>query len=292
MAELLPSTRFRRVIVALDASRHSEAALEAAARLCAIFNAELCGVFVEDVNVLRAAELPFTLDVGRLTRTSAELSGFAVRRLFRAQESRARRAFDWTVRQHRLRNDFRVVSGDVASLLLEAAEEADLITLGQSGSVVASRQKLGTVTRTVLARARGPVLVLRRGLRFDLPVMVVYDCEADDRDDAVRIASELARLHPDSPLVVLLSGRSASACQAARDELVERRVMGDLLPEFERVHADVPELVLELAHRRRTGLLVVPADGRGGGYTRLQRLVASADVPVMVVPKARGRVPG
>jgi len=290
MSEPWPAAPFRRIVVALDASRHSEAALEAAARMCTVFDAELVGVFVEDQNVLRAAELPFTLDVGRLSRTSVELSGFGVRRMFRVQEQRARRAFDWAVRQHRLRNTFHVASGDVAGQLIDAAEEADLITLGQSGSVAASRQKLGTVTRTVLARARGPVLVLRRGLRLDLPVMALYDCEAEDRDEALQIAAHMAHVRRESPLVVLLAGSDRSECDTIRRELSRRLVIASPV-EFERIRRDVPELVLEHAYRRRAGLLVVPADGRSGDHGDIHRLVARAAMPIMVVRQTRGRVP-
>jgi nucleotide-binding universal stress UspA family protein len=290
MGEPYPSTYFRRIVVALDASRHSEAALEAAARLCAVFGAELRGVFVEDLNVLRAAELPFTMDVGRLARTSVELSGYGVRRMFRVQQARAQRAFEWAVRQHRLRNEFVVVSGNVAEQLIDAADEADLITLGQSGSEAASRRKLGTVTLTVLARSRGPVLVLRRGLRLDLPVMVVYDCEAQDRDDALGVAADLARVHRESPLVVLLAGVSLPECDVMQAELAGR-LSGPTPVAFERIQRDVPELVLERAHRRRAGLLVVPADGHGGDLAHLRSLVGQSDVPVMVVRaiRARGR---
>ena len=49
----------RRILVALDASTHSLAALETAAGLAARLEAELVGLFVEDINLLRAAELPF-----------------------------------------------------------------------------------------------------------------------------------------------------------------------------------------------------------------------------------------
>ena len=43
----------RRILVALDTSPHSQAAMEAAIELAARFEAELAGMFVEDVNLLR-----------------------------------------------------------------------------------------------------------------------------------------------------------------------------------------------------------------------------------------------
>ena len=43
----------RRILVALDTSKHSLAALEAADELAAWLKAELFGLFVEDINLLR-----------------------------------------------------------------------------------------------------------------------------------------------------------------------------------------------------------------------------------------------
>ena len=53
----------RRIVVALDASSHSHAALAAAVALAGRLQAELQGIFVEDVNLLRLAELPFAREV-------------------------------------------------------------------------------------------------------------------------------------------------------------------------------------------------------------------------------------
>ncbi len=54
----------RRILVALDASGASLAALDAAARLAATLEAELLGLFVEDEDLLRLAGLPCAREVG------------------------------------------------------------------------------------------------------------------------------------------------------------------------------------------------------------------------------------
>ena len=54
----------RRILVALDASPHSHAALEEAAALAKPLQAELAGVFVLDAELLRLSALP----VARETR--------------------------------------------------------------------------------------------------------------------------------------------------------------------------------------------------------------------------------
>ncbi len=52
-----------RILVAIDTSPHGRAALEAAADLAAASSAELCGLFVEDLNLLRLAGLPFAHEI-------------------------------------------------------------------------------------------------------------------------------------------------------------------------------------------------------------------------------------
>lgn len=276
------ATLIRRIVVALDGSKHSEAALEAAARLGSILGAELSGVFVEDADVLSAAALPFSREVGRLTSGSTGLSSSTMRSQFRAQERQARKAFEWATRKHRLINRFEVAHGSVADELIRAAERADLITVGQSGSVSASRQKLGRVAREVLECASGPVLVLRRGLRLDLPVIVVYDCRAKDRIGALKIGAALDAHHYESPLIILLAAESSQQEESARLEVLNH-LKGHLPPpKFERIRCDVPDQILDSARRHRAGVLIVPAHG-GANAPELRHLVSRADVPVMVV---------
>ena len=52
-----------RILVALDASPQSEAALRAAAELAALLEAELEGLFVEDINLLHLCGLPFGREI-------------------------------------------------------------------------------------------------------------------------------------------------------------------------------------------------------------------------------------
>lgn len=75
----------RRILVALDTSPSSQAALEAAVALAERLNAEVCGLFVEDVDLLRVAESPYAREIlypsaeeGRLTRGGSR-SGCAYR---------------------------------------------------------------------------------------------------------------------------------------------------------------------------------------------------------------------
>ncbi|PKN22384.1 MAG: hypothetical protein CVU64_24985, partial [Deltaproteobacteria bacterium HGW-Deltaproteobacteria-21] len=54
----------RRILVAMDPSYRSVGALDVAAELAARLGAELSAVFVEDVDLLHLAELPFAMEIG------------------------------------------------------------------------------------------------------------------------------------------------------------------------------------------------------------------------------------
>jgi nucleotide-binding universal stress UspA family protein len=69
-----PSRLIRKILVALDASLGSRAALRAAADLAAAMEAELSGVAVEDVELLRFAEAPAQLAAANSGRMMIVLS--------------------------------------------------------------------------------------------------------------------------------------------------------------------------------------------------------------------------
>ena len=81
----------RHILVALDASTHSLAAVEAAADLAAAMQAEMEGLFIEDINLIRLASLPCTREV-RHTASMASLDLEQMERALKAQASEARQA--------------------------------------------------------------------------------------------------------------------------------------------------------------------------------------------------------
>jgi nucleotide-binding universal stress UspA family protein len=65
----------RRILVALDASQPSLAALEAAVELATRLKAELLGLFVEDVNLLRLVGLPFAREINLSSAAVRPING-------------------------------------------------------------------------------------------------------------------------------------------------------------------------------------------------------------------------
>ncbi|MFO1190060.1 MAG: universal stress protein [Alphaproteobacteria bacterium] len=169
-----------RILVALDASPHSLAALQQAAEMAARLRAELIGLFVEDINLLRLAEL----DVARefqLVRGNFEITpGLpGMENQLRALATRARRAFEEAGRRSGVPHRFRIARGQVARELIAAAAEADLLILGWASQAPPGlplpSPRLGATARSVARGAGRSVLLLRSGARFVRPALVVYD---------------------------------------------------------------------------------------------------------------------
>ena len=74
-----------RVLIALDATEDSLASLDLATRMAAKLRAELEGLFIEDINLLRLAELPCTRIVSVATTSSEGMSLPSMERELRRQ---------------------------------------------------------------------------------------------------------------------------------------------------------------------------------------------------------------
>ena len=165
----------RRILVALDASPPSLAALEAAVELAGRFRAELLGLFVEDVNLLRLAELPFAQEIGFFSATRRKLDTQRIERQFRGQAARIRRVLELIAERMQVNWSFRVARGVIASELLTAASEVDLIILGRGGWSLTQRRQLGSTARAILSETPCLALILQQGTCLELPMLVVYD---------------------------------------------------------------------------------------------------------------------
>jgi nucleotide-binding universal stress UspA family protein len=168
----------RRILVALNASQHSLAALEAASELADTLKAELVGIFVEDINLLRLAGLPFAREISFLPVADRPLDSPSMERELRVQAEHLRQMLASVAAQRRLQWSFRVVRGQVVAELLSAAAEADLLAIGRASWAATRHVRLGATARVVLAQSARPVLLLQSGQAICPPVQFVHDGSA------------------------------------------------------------------------------------------------------------------
>lgn len=168
----------RRILVALDASPHSLAALETAVDLATKMHAELCGLFVEDVELLRIAESPWAREVAYPTATAGPLNRTIMERELRAQSEQIRSTLATAAHRAQVRWSFQSVRGQVTSALLAAATENDIVAVGRLGWSFGRGLRIGS-TALELATSRIPLLLIsQRAVLGNRRLLVYYDGSA------------------------------------------------------------------------------------------------------------------
>jgi nucleotide-binding universal stress UspA family protein len=269
----------RRIVVAVDASPNSLETLEAAAELAARTQAELEGLFVEDINLFRLARLPFARQVSRISgdRPLAEEDLEADVRALAAQARQALRA---AVERVHVKGSFRVVRGSVSAELVAAAGEADLLILGWGSQPLSLRPRLGATARAAAERAAKPVLLTRA--RLDLSrVLVVYE-EAPGAEQALAAGLSLVEA-AGGELDVLAYGASEEEAARAR-EAGKAWLAARGAPARVRPLVGPPEEALRAAlHESPTRLLVLNAAGRLLRPEAAGRFLEENERPVLLV---------
>ncbi len=273
----------RRIVVALDASPHSEAALEAALQMAARFKAELLGLYVEDVDALRTAQLPFVREVGGYSGRSWPMSPEALERKYRARVRQIRSRF--RTRSHRAAVEaaFRVVRDHINRAIRSEAAQADMLIVGRSGWSQISRLRFGSTARFVCCSdVPGMTLILHRGAVLRAPFLVVFDGSLRARK-ALHAASRLTEIQP-LPLEVLLVAEKLDHIQKLRDVTREELEDHDVPIRFHVLSESNVMRLVDAIHRVQGGTLVVPASG---GLIQeeeaLITLLERVDVPVLLV---------
>jgi nucleotide-binding universal stress UspA family protein len=276
-----PKLVVRRILVALDASTHSLAALDAAVVLAARLDAELIGLFVEDINLLRLAGLPFAREVGYPAATERPIDHATMERQLRVLAKEAGRAMAEAAARRRVLWSFRRVRGHVAAEVLAAAQGVDLLALGTSSRAISRRVRIGSTARAVVEKAPCMVLFRQHRIGIEHAVRVAYDGSAGARH-AVAVAAGLAAAMG-VPLAVFLLGEDAATAGQLEPE-VQAEVRA--LPIQVRSQPLAPATVWHLAQAVRItggGLLVLDGASPLLHGEGLQILLEAIDGSVLLV---------
>jgi hypothetical protein len=221
--DALPSGR---VLVVVDSAAEAEGAIRAAARLAAELSAELSGLFVENADLMRLADLPFAAEIATSPPVLRRLNRELLERTLRAQAEQARRTLAEVANRLRVQWSFQVARGHSVKVALTTAGDLDLLMIRLAGR---------------LPRRPGAVERVGGG------AMVVLDATASSE----RTLKAALAASDGNRVVVLLA--TASAGQAA--EMRER--LAELLARL------APQSVVDASPIRNTGDLVRAArEGR------------------------------
>jgi nucleotide-binding universal stress UspA family protein len=271
----------RRILVALDASPESLAALDHAAKLAARLQAELEGLFVEDEDLINLAQQPFAREVSRLTNMVRSLDQATLEEDLRNQAALARRALRQKAEALRLRWSFRVVRGRLEGAIQSASMSVDLVAMGRRRQTIGG-EALGRTSSTMARRLTCSVLMaLPQRERPDAPVATVYldsPCGNAALDLAVRTAREEGR-----PLLIIVPAKDKAEYGKKR-EAIEKGLRAEA--KAIRVHPAIGpdgQALKRALQQEQPQLLVLGCDLAGQLPPELAEFAAIANCPVLVM---------
>lgn len=172
----------RRVIVGIDAGVPLDrVALETAAGIAGRIEGELAGLFVENVDLLHLAALPFTREIGLTSIASREIDVARMERSLKAVAGEAHRLLEAVAARAHVRWSFNVIRGVLADEVAGAAARADLVLVpgGRRGTRAGAPR-----IRVIRARDHGSV---RAALREGRDVMLALTAGGDaDIEQAIQ----------------------------------------------------------------------------------------------------------
>lgn len=276
--ELSPVGRFQKILLATDGSDYSAGAIRVAIALTAKTGAKLLaitalpdpsdGVAPEMNAEKRKTAEAILADV----RKAAEPAGVAV-------ETGVRYGHD----------PYEVI-------VKEAKDTAaDVVVMGRRGRRGLARVMLGDATAKVMGYAPCSVLVVPEAAVMWGPVLIATDGSRSS-DEACVAAARIAHCC-DSPLdVVSVMVPSHNEARQAEARQIVDRVVAALKKDAIAVEGFVErgiaeEVILDLAKRRRTGLIVLGSHGRTGlgrilFGSKAERVINQATCPILVVKGA------
>lgn len=257
-----------RILVALDESPRSVAALSAATALAVELGAELAGLFIEDVDLQHLIGLPFAREFSLLSGTGRPLSQDELERTWRRDARALQRQLAEAAERKRLRWSFRVARGRGFAEVTTQAQAFDLVVLGKRTGI-----GIMTVTQTTSRLAAAPAT--RRGA-----VVVLLEDPAASAN-SLDLGARLARRNA-AELVLLVSATSdeayQAACAAAQKRLEERGIPGRCVW----LHALDAASLVSATRREAAGCLVLAHRERFLTQTGFERALDSLDCPIML----------
>ncbi len=271
----------RRILVAMDGSEHSLAALDAAMALAEPLRAELDVLFVEDADLLRLADLPFARVTSLALRQVERTDRARMERHLRLRAARARDAFRRRTARARVRTRFSSVRGEVVQEVLAASAQVDLLGLGKMGHGRVCTERCGSTLRAAL-EAEQPLLVAEGRARSGEGLLVLYDGSPAARR-ALALAQELGMGARQRLNVVALAGSAPEAQQLAR-EAEEHLSGGGASAEVSYSWAGAPAAIAAAVRRFRPALIVLGRGRDRAAQERTEQVLRAVSCPMLLVP--------
>ncbi|WP_167812690.1 universal stress protein [Marinobacter daqiaonensis] len=272
-----------RVLVLIDGSKMSYAALTAAAGIAGKRNADMLGVFVEELNLVRSAGYGFSREVGSVSGISRPFDPGILEQRMRRLADHARVALAEAVKQRGGRAALSIARGHVIEEVLALAGPDDLLVLGRAGWSSPAGARLGSTARRLIRQAPGQVLLwCEQRLPYQKRVVVFLNDHEEANHRAALAAAEIAR-HYCQPVTVILETDG----EPAADQIEAIRQDLDVIGPGTRLQilSDTnPLTVARVLREERASQLVISRECALFNAPGAEELLAALSLPVTVTP--------
>ncbi len=260
----------RRVVIGLEPAMLDAAALAAAAQLARSAGAELAALFVEDINLLRLASLPFAREMGAASAAWRPMEAADIERALKVQAAQLKRALADAAQRLELQWTFDVARGQGLPILLEWTGASDIVVLAGGAGRPPWQPALEAM--------------LRGAFSFERTVPGRVAVALGSGPDAMRVLSVAYALAQasDAELVLLISGENARAGEIAERAsawLRERGAAARVVP----LPDHNPTRIAELVTHERAHALFWPGIDPESHSVEIEALASLISCPLIVV---------
>lgn len=254
-----PAVEFivRRILVAADSSANSQLVLQTAVDFAAILNAELEGLFVEDIDLVRVAELSIGKEVQLATGLSRIFTPETLQTDMQTEAVMARSTLEKFAQSQRVRWSFKVVRGRVDTEVVSAARDADLLVMGTASRPI-GKSRIGSTAVAAAEQIEKSILFLTGDIRNTNHILMFYNGSQNAEralDAAIRIAGKRA-----GSIYVVLVGADQEQLHQWKVEIGRRFSTMQLHFRFQQVNEVTTEGMCRLAQEDNSELLVLYGD--------------------------------
>ncbi|WP_455219992.1 hypothetical protein [Kaarinaea lacus] len=200
------------ILLALDAASENQDALESAIILAAQLRAELIGLFVEDIDLLRSAQLPFTSEVVADSGEERSFTSNHIEKSLRAWTKQMQALLTKEAQKANIKCSFRTVKGRHIDTLLSETGEYNLLIISHSRQQLISPITKSDVIYLVFdgsSEAHHGVAIISEMALHGLRNIVLIDTCSEDTEYGAKKAAEWLSRHGVHVFVQKLTGDPA-----------------------------------------------------------------------------------
>jgi nucleotide-binding universal stress UspA family protein len=271
---------FQQILVALDCSKHSYAALKAAVVLARHFDASLTGVFIEDARIMALADSPFCTEIGEYTAARRNISYQNLSKGIRVQYKWINRTFTKLIKAADIEAKLHVHQGKITEILIKLMQDYDLMIIGKIGTSIIHGQRFGSTARAMIQACQKPILLLEEGNKIGYPTLLYYNGSKQGKLGLERAKSFL---DPGETLVIIVDNQDQKIFNAHAKKLKAWSKSNYTSISIESIRLTRPFSFLQMISSLKIGLFILPTAENESEKSFYQQCLKEVQMPILMI---------